>query len=246
MIRSLLLAHLVAVAVAAPAETVVVGNSASCVSPPSVVISVTQLEKGIAHARVDVYEKVGQGEHPAWSGSTGDNGVVQIRLQSGEYRVFIDAGKDTGTVALNVTNNDAKTAVCELKFAPPRRSATEVLSDLATRAPNVSLREFRGIVTDESGAVIAGCRIKIYRKGAFDKIVGAPESFGIDKEREVGQFQFSLAEGEYVAFFDKAGFRERAIPFDIDDAGWDGLKVTMIVGGDSTPNPPPSIWPREK
>jgi hypothetical protein len=232
-----------ATAATASANTVIAVKAASCVSPPRATISVKQAGRVVVGAQVDIYEKIGYGERPAWSGSTDNSGVAQSpKLSSGEYRVFVDAGKDSGTITLKIADHDTDTTVCELNFSPPPKSESEILSDIAKEAPVVSLKEFGGIVQDENGAVIPNLRIDVYQKGAFDKVIGSIESHGINEGQEIGQFHLSIIQGEYVAFFSRNGFRKRAITFGIDRDGWDGLLVKMVIAGTSAKAPAPIAW----
>jgi hypothetical protein len=231
------------VATSASATTVVeVGNGVSCTSGPHAAFLITQDGKRISHAHVDVYREIKNGERAVWRGTTDDSGQVKTPgLESGKYRVFVDSAKDSGNIDLTVASDLTTASACELKFAPPPKTEIDILSELAGEAPTITLKTFRGIVQDETNALIPKLRIRVFRKGVFDKSIVETRSADLDS-KDIGEFQLSLDKGDYVAFFDQLGFRRRAVAFEIDKDGLSGFKLTMVVSGSSTPNPPPVDW----
>jgi len=114
----------------------------------------------------------------------------------------------------------------------------EMLETLARDAPNVRLKEFRGVVQDASDAVIPGLKIEVLRKAALEK-----GDLAQTLSNEKGQFTLPLDRGEYLAVFTYQGFKTRAVAFKLANEGWQGIRIAMTVGGSpSSPIAPPQEW----
>ena len=223
------------------AETVVL-EEPFCGSSQHPVISTTLSNRTLEGARIEIYRQIDNGEKLTWTGSADQQGLARPgELEPGSYRVLAYSGKLFTTLRLGVSNNGSGADACELKFVPPiseEQQRKEMLEMLARNAPNVQLKEFRGMVQDASEAVIPRLKIEVLSKGALEK-GDVAEALSNEK----GQFALSLEQGSYLAIFTYLGFRTRAIAFELGNEGWQGIRVAMTVGGSpSSPNAPPQEW----
>jgi hypothetical protein len=201
-VKSFWIAGLCLLAVSASAaETVVIEQAAFCGSSQHPVISATQAGRRVEGAQIDIYRKVENGEKLAWAGSTDQQGLARpTELEPGNYRVLAYSGELFATLRLGVSNNGDGADACELKFIPPisaeqqrqeaERQRKEMLETLARNAPNVQLKEFRGIVQDANEAVIQRLKIEVLRKTALEK-GNVAETLSNEK----GQFALQLDRG---------------------------------------------------
>jgi hypothetical protein len=216
--------------------TTVVLVSPSCSSSPHVVIAMTQSGKTMAGVHLDLYREIENGEKPYWTGGSDADGLAKLpELPGGRYRVFADAGKEGAGMSLLVSGEGQKTVRCEMSLLP--LAVPETFATLAAGAPQIRLSEFRGVVQDETGAVIPRLKIEVRSKKFLDK--GAVAEAQSD---QMGQFILHREDGSYLAIFNFPGFRRRVVSFDVGTGGPRGLRLTMIVEGSSTSDPPLEEW----
>ncbi len=199
-------------------------------------IVVTKLGHAVTGARVDIYRQIDHGERTYWTGLTDANGTVRPpELPIGRYRLFGDAGEDSSAMFLLVDDH-AQDAKCRLELSKEVSKKAE-LPILTKRTPNVTLASFKGVVQDEGKAVIPRLKIEVLRRESLQTgPVARAES------NEKGQFDLQLPQGSYVAVFSYQGFRRRSLAFTIGSKGWQGIQLTMIVGGLETEDPLPTEW----
>jgi hypothetical protein len=218
----------------AGANTVVVLSVQRCSSSLRPVIAVTERDRGVRGARLDIYHEIDHGERPAWGGLTDKYGVARPpELPPGEYRIVADSGKLDATMFLTVSSDGGNAPKCEMRLAVP--SAPGTLDALAQQTASVRVREFRGVVQDELGAVIQHAKIRVLRKSS-DK-----EDLAKIQSDERGQFSLDLRRGTYLAVFQVPGFKMQVVGFKLARDGWDAVRLTMEVAGTSR-SVPPEKW----
>jgi hypothetical protein len=219
---------------AAGANTVVAVSVQRCSSSPNPVIAVTEQDRGVRGARLDIYHEIDHGERPAWGGLTDKRGMAKPpALAAGTYRIVADSGKLDATMFLTVSSDGGNAAKCEIKLTLPDAPGT--LDALAQQTASVRVREFRGVVQDELGAVVQHAKIRVLRKSS-DK-----EDLAKIQSDERGQFSLDLRRGTYLAVFQVPGFKMQVVGFKVAKDGWDAVRLTMEVAGTSR-NVPPEKW----
>jgi hypothetical protein len=89
-----------------------------------------------------------------------------------------------------------------------------------------AIQRFRGVVQDQTGAVIPGASIDIVVKGTQGRKHSA-----LLRADYRGSFSADLPNGDYVAVISSPGFRVRALPFTISAAATTSdLKIVLVVG----------------
>ena len=83
---------------------------------------------------------------------------------------------------------------------------------------------FRGTVTDQSGAVIPGARIRIFRRGTASAKVLATLKAG-----KAGEFETRLDPGIYIAEFRSSGFAAKLVGFEIVSFSSEQMAVTLVI-----------------
>ena len=215
----------------AGANTVVVVSVQRCSSSLRPVIAVTERDRGVRGVHLDIYREIDHGERPAWGGLTDKRGVAKPpELAPGTYRVVADSGKLDATMFLTVSGDNGNAATCEITLTPPDGPRTR--DSLAQQAPSIKLREFRGVVQDELGAVIQHAKIRVLRKSSDSEDLAKIQS------DEKGQFSLHLDSGTYLAVFQVSGFKKRVVGFSVVKDGWDAFRLTMEVAGMATTAPP--------
>jgi hypothetical protein len=219
----------------AAANTVVKVTVQVCSPSPNVAIAVTQLGKSVPGAKLDIYREIENGERPSWTGVTDKHGVAKPpELRPGKYRVVADSGRLEATMFLTVTDDAAPQARCEIKLTPP--DASQTFSALARQAVSIRVREFRGVVQDDFGAVIPHTKIRVLRKKSPDD-----GDLASTQSDERGQFLLPLREGTYLAVFEFAGFKRQVVGITVAKNGWEAFLLTMAIYGSAT-NAPPEKW----
>jgi hypothetical protein len=221
----------------AAANTLVVVSVQRCSSSTNPVIAVTQLGQRVPQAHLDVYREIEHGERASWGGVTDKRGVAKLpELSPGEYRIVADSGKLDATMLLSVLG-DSDDSRCEIRLTPP--DAPKALDSLAEQTASIKVRGFRGIVQDESGALIQRAKIRVLRKSSDKQDLARIES------DERGQFSLHLERGTYLAVFQVAGFKMQVVGFEVVKNGWDAVRLTMEIAGTAT-NVPPEKWESQK
>ncbi|HLY43562.1 MAG TPA: carboxypeptidase regulatory-like domain-containing protein [Terracidiphilus sp.] len=105
-----------------------------------------------------------------------------------------------------------------------------LLADAEQQPITKHLAAFRGVVKDQSGAVIPGAWINVVVKGSGGKNRAA--SMYADQD---GQFSAQLPPGEYVAFIQSPGFKSSVVSFTIaNEAAADSLEIVLDIGMQTT------------
>jgi hypothetical protein len=217
----------------AGANTVVKVSVQRCSSRVGAVIRVTQSGKAIRGAHLDLYHEIEHGERAAWAGDTNRHGIAKPpALEVGDYRVVADFGKLDATMLLTVSNNGGIRSECNVELTPPE--TTKILDSFPEQTSSIRVREFRGIVEDELGAVIPHAT-QILRKPSDEHEVARIHS------DERGQFSLPLGHGTYIAVFKVPGFKTQVVGLKVSNDGWDAVRLTMEVAGTAT-NVPPERW----
>jgi len=87
------------------------------------------------------------------------------------------------------------------------------------------VKDFKGLVFDQSGAVIPRAQVEIFRKDALD---GGPL---VKMETgEKGEFAAHLENGTYVATFRSQGLKTYVLVFEVSEKGQAELHITLEVG----------------
>ncbi len=208
----------------------------SCSSSSDLVIAVTSLQKGAGGVRVDIYREIQNGERAYWTGRTGQEGTVRPpALEPGEYRVFADSGKLSGTMSLIVGLFKSTGARCELRIGAPY--SAESGGAMPEQPEEIQLRELRGVVVDDKEVPIPHVIVRVLRAGSSGYLAQLQSD-------EKGQFELHLNEGSYIATFAYQGFRTRMVAFRLGSAGWPGCELGMIPDGASRHDPPAVEWTR--
>ena len=181
---------------------------------------------------VDVYREIEHGERTAWSGLTGPHCIAKVpELLPGNYRVVADSGKLDTTMLLSVSGNDSGMA-CEMKLMPP--DAPKTVDSLPEQTASIRLREFRGVVQDNSGAVIQRAKIRVLETSDREELAKIQSD-------ERGQFCVYLDRGTYLAVFQVPGFKTQVVGVKVVKDGWDAVRLTMEIDGKAM-NVPPEKW----
>jgi hypothetical protein len=222
----------------AAANTVVPVSIQRCLSSPNAVIAVTENSRDVRGAHLDIYREIEHGERPAWGGLADKHGVARPpELAPGTYRVVADSGKLDATMFLTVSSDSSSADMCEIKLTTPDAAGT--LDSIEEQTASIRVREFQGVVQDDSGAVIQHAKIRVLRKSS-DK-----EDLAKIQSDEKGQFFLHLGRGTYLAVFQVRGFKMQVVGFKVVKDGWDAVRLTMEVAGTAT-NVPPEKWDRSK
>jgi hypothetical protein len=218
------------------ANSVVVVSVQRCSSQSNVIFEVTRKGKGISHARVDIYQEIEHGERPAWAGTTAARGIARpSQLVPGEYRVVADFRKADATMFLHVTSSE-NIGRCEIKLDPPDPSKT--LDSVTEPTVSITARNFRGVIQDDSGAVLPRANVRVLRRLSDKKDIMSV----LADER--GRFSLRLTPGTYFAVVQMGYFRTQVLEVKISKDGWDAMKLTMEVYGANRTAPPQKLdWP---
>jgi hypothetical protein len=220
----------------AAANTIVVVSVQRCSSSPDTVIAVTEKDRGVRGAHVDIYREIEHGERPAWGGLTDKHGAAKPpELEPGTYRVVADSGKLDATMFLTVSDVGGNAAKCEMKLTPP--DPARALDSPPEPSAKISVRELRGVVQDELGAVIPHATIRVLRNSS-DK-----EDLAKIQSDQKGQFFLHLDRGTYLAIFQIPGFKTQVLGLKVVKDGWDAFRITMEIVGTATSVPPEKLEP---
>jgi hypothetical protein len=203
---------------------VAVGTHSSCNASSNIIVEVIYHGSNLPDAPVEIYREVEHGERLAWRGKTDSDGRVKpSTLQQGSYRVFIDAGRESGTIGLGVEKTNGDVTTCQLNFvAPP---PVVVLRDVESSSV-VELKILRGVIADLTGAVVGNAQVVLQqqsRDGILDVASLQTSSNG----------DFNLGEhppGNYRILVVAKGFCHAAINISVSTQGWEGMKVALPVG----------------
>jgi hypothetical protein len=202
------------------------GNLAYCDASPNIVIVVTHDGAPLRNAPVDIYHKLDHGERLAWRGITSKDGQGRpSALEEGSYRVFVDAGKQVGTIKPAVTRADATVTTCELNVATV--VYTSPPEPVAESSSVVELRALRGVISDDTGAVVQRAKVTLQQKNGTQV-----QDIGSMATDERGAFDFGdRAAGDYLVRVEAKGFCHSAAKIRLSKAGWSGMRVELPVLG---------------
>ena len=156
-------------------------------------------------------------EHGA-SLRTDIHGVAVLpQLKPGFYSILASSGEDFhADLNLQVPENPKATASAFsmelLPFAFP--DTQSALRTAETMPVTEKLQEFKGVVEDQSGAVVPKALIRIIRRGDANN-----EKSTKIKADESGHFSSPLPDGIYVVLVQAQGFRKEILVFEIASDG---------------------------
>lgn len=221
----------------------------SLLAPNTGILKASVVRKGqpVSAAKVDLYlggQEASRGLifESALTDKSGD--AVFENLPFGSYEGVIDVPeRKTLRLSFHVSSSEpvqAKTGDVTVTII-----ATDIASegygasaegpiDRSTLVPQAVRRAFRqtsvipvtdlrGVVQDESGAVIPRVEIELYRSGE------KPEVLSKARTDDIGNFAINASGGSYVMKFSMPGFMNAYIPVEIKQGGWAGMKLTMQV-----------------
>jgi hypothetical protein len=155
--------------------------------------------------------------------------VVLPRLAPGKYDLTASApGTYGASICVEIPEKKLK-QVSSFSLAlqtPLNMLAPWLLTEAENKAPRELIREFKGVVLDQSGGGVSGMIIQVLPRGVRDdarsiKTITDPN----------GQFAVHLADGIYTALFVFPGFHSEIMVFEITQAGAaKDLRVPLKVG----------------
>lgn len=185
-------------------------------------------EKGV---RVDIFRyQLGSGRAEKWLFALTSDAYGWVnprRLPPGHYHAIALSGNMLrADLYLDVSPDSGKSAIAfPMPLLPSGIITREELIAKAEQKPLTDIvKEFRGVVYDPTGAVIAGASIEVVRKGTAGKVKVANL-----KSDEKGKFYKRLRYGEYVAIVSMPGFETRFLSFAVTEGGAPQLNVTLSV-----------------
>jgi hypothetical protein len=203
---------------------VAVSTHSSCNASSNIIVKVTYHGSNLPNAPVDVYREVEHGERLVWRGRSDKDGQARPpALGQGRYRIFIDAGRESGAIGLRVEKTDDSVTTCRLNFvAPP---PVVVLRDIESPSV-VELKSLRGVITDRTGAVVGNAQV-VLQQESRDGILDVASL----QTKSNGDFNFGEhPPGNYRIFVVAKGFCHAAINISVSTQGWEGMKVALPVG----------------
>jgi len=223
-VASTLALAILAVNSASATTEVGAGTRSSCHASSHIVVEVTYHGSNLPEAPVEIYREVEHGERLAWRGKTNKDGQAKpSTLQQGNYRVFIDASRESGAIGLGVDKTDDSVTTCRLNFvAPP---PVVVLRDVESPSV-VELKSLRGVITDLTGAVVGNAQVVLQQQSRD----GILEIASLQTNSNGG---FNFGEhppGNYRILVVAKGFCHAAINTSASTQGWEGMKVALPVG----------------
>ncbi len=190
---------------------------------PNIELTVTLHGEGAKRIPVVLYRetRTKTGEEQYWKGVTDKKGKLRPpSLAEGWYRIFADAGKRDASLYLTVLGQEKKRAPFEMKLARPFP-----LGAAEDDPVSVHVMDFRGVVLDQSGAVLPQSDIEILRRNDLD--AGAVAKIQSD---EKGEFSLHLDKGIYAAVFHHLNFKRRVVVFEVTEKGEKELRTTLEIG----------------
>jgi hypothetical protein len=196
-------------------------------------VRLTVLKEGTPQRNVSLVVAAQMNGQQVRSAFTTDaHGTAELRnLASGTYCITATADPRLGAdLCLLVTSGHGrKRSEFSLKLAtlpPPPPTLEEQLKEAAKSAPQVRVREFKGTVSDMSGAYIPHAGLVVYVHPV------EKESSLIRLEAdEQGQFSVPLNPGGYTAAFQSPGFRTRLVGFVIvPDESQESVPIVLQIG----------------
>jgi Carboxypeptidase regulatory-like domain len=201
-----------------------VGTRSPCNASSHIVVEVTYHGSKLPSAPVDVYREVEHGERLVWRGRTDKDGQANPpALGQGNYRIFIDAGRESGAIGLGVDKTDDSVTTCRLNFvAPP---PVLVLRDVESPSV-VELKSLRGVITDRTGAVVGNTQVVLQQQSRDGNLDVASLQTNSNGDFDFGEH----TPGNYRILVVAKGFCHAAINISVSPQGWEGMKVALPVG----------------
>ncbi len=214
--------------VASACSVVVVVNS----QPSSQRVQIKTLQNGnpIKDVKIEVFTMDNQLR--LFSLSTSDQGVASLpTLSPGRYLISATAVGGLGAdLVLDVSKrrgHKASLFSMELGVRPPPPPTIEEKMTGAEKAfARESVKEFRGILQDPSGAGVPNASVDVYAKGSRDK------SHALEiKSDQTGHFSATLADGTYTVLFQAPGFQTEILVLEISgNAEAKDLRISLKLG----------------
>jgi hypothetical protein len=223
------------------AECVVVGGPTASFEPASQEVRITALLDGkpLSAVRIDILTAANE---PLFSLSTDQLGIVAVpTLSIGRYHVVATSRSTRfgemylGELFLDVDSHAWSTPTVHSidlfsasGFRPVDLPIMENPWKTAQRHAEIGLvRNFRGVVTDPSGAVIPGAKVSALPEGSPYGTIPA-ETIG----DEMGAFSMALAPGKYVGLVESPGFRPQRMSLEVaPQAEAKEIKISLNIGG---------------
>jgi hypothetical protein len=158
--------------------------------------------------------------------------AVVSRLRPGRYHIVALSPDrlDTAVLYMEVPEKAAAQTSSFLidltasDLGPPITLAAPAVN---TAPINDYIRQFKGVVSDVTGAVIPKAQVQVYRRGEEVKEPVAKLRADVS-----GRFSAQLAPGAYVAFLESPGFKTRIVGFEIGpQLQAKDLQIQLVVGG---------------
>jgi hypothetical protein len=209
-------------------DVVVVVNS----QPSSQRVQIKTMQNGnpIKDVKIEVFTMDNQLR--LFSLSTNDQGVASLpTLSPARYLIAATAVGGLGAdLVLDVSKrlgHKKSLFLMELSVRPPPPPTIEEKMTGAEKAPSrESVKEFRGILQDPSGAGVPNAIVDVYAKGSRDK------SRALEiKTDETGRFTATLADGTYTVLFQAPGFQTEIVVLEISgNAQSKELRIPLKLG----------------
>jgi len=199
-------------------------------SGPNTRVALLVSGKPRSGVKVDVYryELGAKQEHkPRLSLISDEDGWIRPRkLRPGHYHLVASAEENlSADLYLDVSADSGKLPSAFLmELRPLVPSPKELWTNVEQMSVKETVKEFRGVVQDISGAIIPGASVEVVRKGTEGKSRVA--HLKTDKN---GQFHKRLHAGDYIAIVSMPGFQSSYVPFAVTKHGSGEVRVVLIL-----------------
>lgn len=187
--------------------------------PPNFSVAFYLSDVPVRNAKATLYSVAGEQQSAQRSYVTDAKGQVALTdIKPGRYVLSVGEGHSQQSVAVEVVpdGKNLQTALVN-RFTPPPPPKL--------REP-ILVRRLQGTVLDPSGAVIVGAKVIVEGAGStrFEKLTLIAD--------EVGHFDASVPDGQYLLTFQVRGFSEAKLPVEVAHEGkhaWAGAVVTLQI-----------------
>jgi hypothetical protein len=148
-----------------------------------------------------------------------------IRVLSRDHQIgefTLDAPLDKELRAIRGKFELLATPFIPVEETEPCCAACSVVVDNALLA---ELRALRGVVVDQTGAVISNAVIDVYQNEESKRVITHLTT------DNAGRFDSKLAPGKYLLIFKACGFDVQKVVVKVGTDGWRGMQVGLGVGG---------------
>lgn len=222
------------------AECVEVQRQPAVPLESSAVVRLAVVDKGkpAAGAKLEFYllDSGRRPEEPTLTLVSDEFGWIKSpTLADGRYEVVASTEDNLrADLALDVSSHYGRTpSAFKMELFPADPQDVDPEKATLEKVPITNhLEVFRGTVTDQSGAVIPGAKIRIYRRGTGDEKVLQTLKAGkcAASCEKAGQFETKLDPGTYVAEFLYQGFAPKLVGFEIVSSGSRQIDVVLELG----------------